>query len=58
MAHSIKGASAQFGAIQLSQIAGEIELFGEKCEFEKAMKLHPKLKDAQIETAELMQKNL
>ena len=43
-AHSLKGASGQFGANQLSELARQMEMFGKDAELDKAKEVFPKLK--------------
>lgn len=42
--HSLKGASAQFGAITLSELSRQMEEFAKNAEFDKANKLFSKIK--------------
>ena len=56
-AHSIKGASAQFGAIQLNKLAAEMELLAKDGELDKAGKLLPELRAAQESIAVVMLEN-
>ncbi|MFK5912799.1 MAG: response regulator [Woeseiaceae bacterium] len=53
-AHSIKGASGQFGAMYLSSIANAIEQYGKDGEIEKAKELIAELKSAYEEVEKLM----
>lgn len=57
-AHSLKGASGQFGAKRLSELAMKIELFGKETEFDKAKNIFDELKDARDEAERLMQHEL
>ena len=57
-AHSIKGASAQFGGTLLSHLAENMEKLGKDGDFENARELYPALKKAQEETAALMLKQI
>ncbi len=54
-AHSLKGASAQFGANHLNSIAVEIEILAKSGNIRQAEKLIDKLQTAQQEAATLMQ---
>ena len=56
-AHSIKGASAQFGAIQLNQLAAEMELLAKNGHLEQAGSLIPDLRAAQENIAVVMLEN-
>ena len=53
-AHSIKGASAQFGAIRLNKLATEIEALAKEGELSSAKSLLAELRVAQERVAELM----
>ena len=55
-AHSLKGASAQFGAMQLSELAQKMEEFGKKSQIEKAKEIIEALKQAREAVEALMQK--
>jgi PAS domain S-box-containing protein len=58
LAHSIKGASAQFGALVLSKLATEMELLARNNDIEHAMQLFTELSDCQEQVAQLMQRHL
>jgi len=45
-AHSLKGASAQFGAVTLSELAKQMEQFGKNKEIDKAKAIFSELKSA------------
>ena len=57
-AHSIKGASAQFGATTFSQIAAKMEELGRAEDFEKARLLFNELKKAQQDAKKIMLKHI
>jgi len=57
-AHSIKGASAQFGAIKFSQLAEKMEAYGKAEDFEKARSLFAQLKKAQQDARDIMLKHI
>ena len=46
-AHSLKGASGQFGAMNLSFLSEQMEMYGKEGELEKAKNSFIKLKEAQ-----------
>jgi len=58
IAHSIKGASAQFGAVSLSKIAANIEKFARNKDFKHAKNLFAELRECQEQVAVLMQQHL
>ena len=47
VSHSIKGSSAQFGALELNQIATRIEILAKRGKLVKVAQLLPELRDAQ-----------
>ena len=53
-AHSLKGASSQFGAMVLSEFARQLEQFGKDGEIEKAKEIIDKLKISRVEVEKLM----
>jgi len=57
-AHSIKGTSAQFGAMSLSKVAACMEQLAKIEDLEQASKLFSKLRDCQQQVAQLMQSHL
>lgn len=57
-AHSLKGASAQFGATVLSEFATRMEQCGKEEEIEKAKELLDELKVARNDAEELMMQEL
>jgi CheY-like chemotaxis protein len=57
-AHSIKGSSAQFGALSLSKLAAEMEQLARVNDLMQAKKLLVELRDCQEQVAQLMQENL
>ena len=57
-AHSLKGAAAQFGAMQLSELARQAEFFGKDNDIESARAIFEQLKTAREQAEQLMQKNL
>ncbi len=58
LSHSIKGTSAQFGAIELSKIAKEMEQLAMDNNIEKIQTLFPKMKYAQQNVSQLMMKKI
>ena len=57
-AHSLKGASAQFGAIALSGLAEQMEIFGKNDEIEKAKDIINQLVSTRKKVEKLMLANL
>jgi len=57
-AHSIKGSSAQFGAMSLSKVAANIEQLARIKDLEQASKLFSELRDCQQQVVLLMQQHL
>lgn len=57
-AHSLKGASAQFGAFHLSELARQLEVMGENAELEKAKEILPVLKSEREYVEKEMRKQL
>jgi len=57
-AHSLKGASAQFGAIVLSELAEQIEILAAKMKLEQAVKILPELKRERERVEKLMNDEL
>jgi len=53
-AHSLKGASSQFGAMALSELARKMEQFGKDGEIEKAKEIIDELKFSREEVEKLM----
>ncbi len=53
-AHSLKGASGQFGAMKLSELAKQMEQFGKDGELEKAKEIIDELKISREEVEKLM----
>jgi len=53
-AHSLKGASSQFGAMALSELARQMEQFAKNGEIEKAKNIIDKLKISREEVKKLM----
>ncbi len=58
LAHSIKGSSAQFGAVTLSKIAATIELSARDNDLEKAKDLFAELRECQQQVVLLMQRHI
>ncbi len=57
-AHSIKGSSAQFGALSLSKLAADMEQLAKGKDLEKAKALLAEIRDCQEQVAQLMQAHL
>ena len=57
-AHSLKGAAAQFGAMQLSELARQTEFFGKDSDIDSARAIFEQLKAAREQAEQLMQENL
>jgi len=53
-AHSLKGASGQFGALSLNKLALQMEMFAADGEIEKVRSLFSELKSAQVNAAQMM----
>lgn len=57
-AHALKGASGQFGALLLSELARKMEVFGRCNEVDKAKEIIQDVIDARISVEKLMLKEL
>ncbi|VAX00073.1 Multi-sensor hybrid histidine kinase [hydrothermal vent metagenome] len=57
-AHSIKGSSAQFGAMSLSKLAADMEQLAKGKDLNKAKTLLAEIRDCQEQVAQLMQEHL
>ena len=57
-AHSLKGASAQFGAMVLSELSMKIEQFGKNSKIDNAKEIFSELKTAREEVEKMMLKEL
>jgi len=57
-AHALKGASGQFGALLLSELARKLEVFGHCNEVDKAKEIVQDIIDARVSVEKLMLKEL
>jgi len=58
ISHSVKGSSAQFGALVLSKLAAEMEQLARNNDLDRAVNLFSELSDCQKQVAQLMQRYL